>query len=47
MVKAMALREKDLESFEKREKYAIAAVGCGRMGLPTACLFADAGFRVT
>lgn len=46
MVKAMALRERDLESFEEREKYVITAVGCGRMGLPMACLFADAGFKV-
>lgn len=46
MVKAMALREKDLELFEERRKYVITAVGCGRMGLPVACLFADAGFNV-
>jgi len=46
MVKAMALREKDLELFEERRKYVVTAVGCGRMGLPVACLFADAGFNV-
>jgi len=46
MSRALFLREKDLESFEDREKYTITVVGCGRMGLPTACLFADAGFKV-
>lgn len=47
MLSAMTLREEDLESLEKRGKYAITVIGCGRMGLPTACLFADAGFKVT
>jgi len=31
---------------EKRGEYVINVVGCGRTGLPLACLFADAGFRV-
>ncbi len=31
---------------EKRGRYVISVVGCGRTGLPLACLFADAGFRV-
>ena len=46
MIKAMMLKEKDLETFEERNNYVITVVGCGRMGLPTACLFADTGFKV-
>lgn len=42
----MALKEEDLDVPEKREKYTVSVVGCGRMGLPTACLFAEAGFKV-
>ncbi len=43
---AMTLEVHDLDSPEKRAKYAVCVVGCGRIGLPTACLFAEAGFRV-
>ncbi|MEM0049794.1 MAG: nucleotide sugar dehydrogenase [Candidatus Bathyarchaeia archaeon] len=43
---ALMLTEKELESFERRGKYVITVVGCGRIGLSTACLFADAGFKV-
>ena len=46
MSRAMRLRENDLDTPEKRGNYTISIVGCGRMGLPTACLFAEAGFRV-
>lgn len=35
-----------LNSPGKRAKYAVCVVGCGRIGLPTACIFAEAGFRV-
>lgn len=42
----MALEASDLNSPEKRAKYTVCVVGCGRIGLPTACLFAEAGFRV-
>jgi len=38
--------KKDIETPEKRGKYTISVIGCGRMGLPTACLFAEAGFKV-
>ena len=38
--------EENLDVPEKREKYTISVVGCGRIGLPTACLFAEAGFKV-
>jgi len=46
MPKAMFLKEKNIDTPEKRERYVITVVGCGSMGLPTACLFADAGFKV-
>jgi nucleotide sugar dehydrogenase len=36
----------DLDSPEKRGKYTFCVVGCGRIGLSAACLFADAGFRI-
>jgi nucleotide sugar dehydrogenase len=42
----MMVKEEDLGSFEQRGKYNVTVVGCGRMGLPTACLFAEAGFKV-
>jgi len=38
--------KKDIETPEQRGKYTISIIGCGRMGLPTACLFAEAGFKV-
>ncbi|RLI22055.1 nucleotide sugar dehydrogenase [Candidatus Bathyarchaeota archaeon] len=42
----MDIDEQTLKSAQAREKYTICVIGCGRMGLPTACLFADAGFKV-
>lgn len=42
----MMLEEGVLDVPEKRRKYTVGIVGCGRIGLPTACLFAEAGFRV-
>jgi len=42
----MDIDERILESAEARERYTVCIVGCGRMGLPTACLFVDAGFKV-
>ncbi len=47
MTDAMMLKEKDLANPDERGNYVIAVVGCGRMGLPAACLFSDAGFKVT
>lgn len=47
MLMTIMLQEENLGVPEKRKKYAITVVGCGRIGLPTACLFAEAGFRVT
>ncbi len=43
---AMKLKAHDLDSTEKRGKYTVSVVGCGRIGLPLACIFAEAGFRV-
>jgi len=42
----MKLEAGDLDSPENRAKYTVCVVGCGRIGLPTACVFAEAGFRV-
>ncbi|MBS7606731.1 MAG: nucleotide sugar dehydrogenase [Candidatus Bathyarchaeia archaeon] len=46
ILRATAFKIRNLDSPEERSKYTITVVGCGRMGLPTACLFADAGFNV-
>lgn len=46
MSTAMMLEEGALDVPEKRRKYTVGIVGCGRIGLPTACLFAEAGFKV-
>jgi len=43
---AMKLEASDLDSQEKRAKFTVCVVGCGRIGLPTACIFAEAGYRV-
>ncbi len=43
---AMKLERNDLDSLEKCRAYTVSVVGCGRMGLPHACLFAEAGFKV-
>ncbi|MFB0567638.1 MAG: nucleotide sugar dehydrogenase [Candidatus Bathyarchaeia archaeon] len=42
----IVLQEENLGVPEKRKKYTVSVVGCGRIGLATACLFAEAGFRV-
>lgn len=42
----MKLAREDVDSSEKREKYTISVVGYGRTCLSTACLFAEAGFKV-
>ncbi|MEM3716603.1 MAG: nucleotide sugar dehydrogenase [Candidatus Bathyarchaeia archaeon] len=46
MSTAMMLKEGDLDTFDQRGRFTLTVAGCGRMGLPTACLFADAGFKV-
>jgi len=46
MCPAMNWEKSDIDTPGKREKCTVGVVGCGRIGLPTALLFADAGFRV-
>ena len=43
---AMKLEAQVLDTKEKCGKHTICVVGCGRIGLPTACAFAEAGFQV-
>ena len=42
----LKLQAADWDSMAKRAKYTVCVVGCGRIGLPTACVVAEAGFRV-
>lgn len=46
MSRVMKLARKDLESLETRREYTACVIGCGRTGMITACLFAEAGFKV-
>ena len=46
MTVAMAFKESDLNSPEKCEKHKISVIGCGRIGLATACLFSEVNFKV-
>jgi len=46
MAVAMTFKEDDLNSPEEREKHRIAVIGCGRLGIATACLFSEANFKV-
>jgi len=46
MCPAMDWEKSDIDTHGKREKHTVSVVGCGRIGLPTALVFADAGFRV-
>ena len=39
-------RTEEIDTFEKRQKYTVAIIGCGQTGLLQAALFADAGFKV-
>jgi len=42
----MTLEGNDIDTLEKRGAYTVSVVGCGRIGLPQACLFAETGFKV-
>jgi len=42
----MNTNKKDLENSEKRRNYTVSVIECGKIGIPHACLFADAGFKV-
>ncbi len=46
MSTAMTFRKNNINTPKKRGKYTVCVVGCGRRGLPHACLFAEAGFKV-
>jgi UDP-N-acetyl-D-mannosaminuronic acid dehydrogenase len=46
MTEAMSLKGKDLDDPKERKSHVVTVVGCGRMGLPTAGLLAEAGFNV-
>ena len=46
MAMAMKLAREAIDTPEKREKYTVSVVGCGRVGLLTACLFVEGGFKV-
>jgi nucleotide sugar dehydrogenase len=46
MSMTMKLAKEDIDTPEKREKYTVSVVGCKRIGLLTACLFTEAGFKV-
>jgi nucleotide sugar dehydrogenase len=46
MPNMLTLKKEDIDTPEKRANYTVAVIGCGRMGLPHACLFAEAGFKV-
>jgi nucleotide sugar dehydrogenase len=46
MPNVMNLKKDDIDTPEKRANYTVVVVGCGRMGLPHAVLFAEAGYKV-
>lgn len=46
MSSAINIKPMEIENNEQRGKYTVSIIGCGRLGVLHACLFADAGFRV-
>jgi len=46
MSTAITLEKNNINTPKKRGKYTVCVVGCGRRGLPHACLFAETGFKV-
>jgi len=44
--RGLDIKPEQLATREGRSKFVVCVVGLGRMGLPTACLWARAGFRV-
>jgi len=42
----LSTKSVETETLEQREKLVVGIVGCGRIGVLHACLFAEAGFRV-
>lgn len=46
MANAACIKLEDIENPAKRGKYVVCIIGCSRLGLLHACLFAEAGFNV-
>ncbi len=46
MSSATSIMPIEIEKQEQRGKYTVGIIGCGRIGVLHACLFADAGFHV-
>jgi UDP-N-acetyl-D-mannosaminuronic acid dehydrogenase len=46
MSTAMTWKETDVDTAEKRNEYTVSVIGCGRTGISTIYLFANAKFRV-
>jgi nucleotide sugar dehydrogenase len=40
------IKPEEIDSVEKRRKYRVSIIGCGRNGVLHACLFAEAGFKI-
>jgi UDP-N-acetyl-D-mannosaminuronic acid dehydrogenase len=40
------IKPEEIDSVEKRRKYTVSIIGCGRNGVLHACPFAEAGFRI-
>jgi hypothetical protein len=47
MPNVLTLRPDEIDTNEKRSKYSVSVVGCGRKGILYAYAFAGAGFKVT
>ncbi len=47
MPSVLNLQPQDLDSKEKRSKYAVSIIGCGQIGILYAEAFAEAGYKVT
>jgi nucleotide sugar dehydrogenase len=47
MPSALNLQPQDLDSKDKRSKYAVSIIGCGQIGILYADAFAEAGYKVT
>lgn len=42
----LSTKSAETETFERRDEWTVSIVGCGRLGILHACLFAEAGFKV-
>jgi nucleotide sugar dehydrogenase len=40
------IKPEEIDTTEKRGKYTVSVIGCGKLGILHACLFAEAGFKV-